>query len=132
MNTLPGKIIELNEEGKLTIVKVKVQGSVFTSIVINEGNTSEYLRVGYPIHVLFKETEVIVGVGENLQISLRNQLPGRITNIDRSNLLCKLAIDTNAGLIKSMITRNAVESLGLVEGKQVVAMIKTNEILLSQ
>lgn len=132
MNTLPGKIIELNEEGKLTIVKVKVQGSVFTSIVINEGNTSEYLRVGYPIHVLFKETEVIVGVGENLQISLRNQLPGTITKIDRSNLLCKLAIDTNAGLIKSMITRNAVESLGLVEGKQVVAMIKTNEILLSQ
>ncbi|MFZ9046818.1 MAG: TOBE domain-containing protein [Cyclobacteriaceae bacterium] len=132
MNILPGHISELNEEGKLTIAKVRVRDSEFTSIVINEGNNEDYLAVDHPINVMFKETEVIIGVGENLQISLRNQLPGTITKIDQSDLLCKLTMDTTAGVIKSMITRNAVESLRLQVGKKVVAMIKTNEILLSK
>ncbi len=130
MNILSGHISSLTDEGKLTIAKVRVRDSEFTSIVINEGNNEDYLAIDHPINVMFKETEVIIGVGENLQISLRNQLPGVISKIDKSDLLCKLTIETSAGEVKSMITRNALESLRLKVGKEVVAMIKTNEILL--
>lgn len=83
------------------------------------------------MQVMFKESEVIIAKGNEIQISLRNQLPGKIESIETSNLLCKLCVQTDAGKIKSLITRNAVESLGLSTGLEVIAMIKTNEVLLT-
>lgn len=131
MNTLSGEIAQLDHEGKLTIVQVNVNSLLFTSVIIDDGNMSDFLRVGNQVKVMFKESEVIVAVGKDIQISLRNQLPGTIQKIEYSNLLCKLTIDTAAGMVKSMITKNAVDSLGLQQGKEVIAMVKTNEILLS-
>lgn len=132
MNSLKGQITDIEVSGNMSLVSIAVGSLQFKSIVIETPSTVDYLVEGGNILVLFKETEVIIGKGENLEISLRNKLPGTISEIQLGALLAKLTIDTAEGTIISLITANAVRNLDLVVGLKITAMIKTNEILLSK
>jgi molybdate transport system regulatory protein len=132
MNSLKGEIEQIDISGNLSLVGLKVGECHFKSIVVETPETVDYLRIGGEVDVLFKETEVIIGLGDNLQISLRNKMVSTITSIEKGKLLAKLVLQTNAGDVISIITSNAVENLGLKEGLQVMAMVKTNEILLAK
>ena len=132
MNSLKGEIEHIDISGNLSLVGIKVGDCQFKSIVVETPESVDYLRVGGAVDVLFKETEVIIGIGDNMQISLRNKMISTITSIEKGKLLAKLVLQTNAGEVISIITSNAVENLNLKEGLQVMAMVKTNEILLAK
>lgn len=132
MNSLQGIIEDVEVSGNLSLVTIKVKKCVFKSIVIETPETANYLRKDGKINVLFKETEVIIGKDEKMQISLRNKMLGLIKSVESGSLLSKLVIDTNAGEIISIITTNAVKNLGLAVGSSVLAMVKTNEVLLEE
>jgi len=132
MNSLKGEIEHIDVSGNLTLVGIKVGECHFKSILVETPDTVSYLHIGNKVDVLFKETEVILGKGENLQISLRNKMLATITQIERGKLLAKVIMDTNAGKVISIITTNAVENLSLKKGTQVMAMVKTNEILITE
>jgi molybdopterin-binding protein len=132
MNSLKGEIEQIDISGNLSLVGIKVGECHFKSIVVETPETVDYLKIGRAVDVLFKETEVIIGIGENMQISLRNKMTSTITAIEKGKLLAKLVLQTNAGKVISIITSNAVENLNLKEGSQVMAMVKTNEILLAK
>jgi molybdate transport system regulatory protein len=131
MNALSGEIETLDVSGNLTLVGLRVGECNFKSIVVDTPETVKYLQIGGTVKVLFKETEVIIGTGEHLQISLRNKMKASITTIEKGKLLAKLIMQTNAGEVISIITTNAVNQLELKEGSSVLAMVKTNEILLA-
>lgn len=132
MNSLKGEIEHIEISGNLSLVGIKVGECQFKSIVVETPETVDYLRVGGAVDVLFKETEVIIAIGDNLQISLRNKMISTITSIEKGKLLAKLVLQTNAGEVISIITSNAVDNLNLKEGSEVIAMVKTNEILLAK
>lgn len=132
MNVLSGNIAEVRVNGELSIVRVEVGGHLLSSIVIDTPETADYLVKGVKVKVIFKETEVIIGTGSTEGISLRNKFRGRVEKIDSDILLSKLTIGTTVGKITSIITSNAVAELGIEEGSQVTAMIKTNELILSK
>ena len=132
MNCLQGKITTLNVYENLTLVSIKVGEVIMKSIVIETPETCSYLVEGKTIKVLFKETEVIIGIGTNLKISLRNRFECTIKHIEQGVLLSKLTLLTEGYELFSIITTNAVKQLELTEGQQVLAMIKTNEIMLSE
>ena len=131
MNSLKGKITKIEVSGNMSLVSIRVGDLDFKSIVIETPDTVDYLSQGGDILVLFKETEVIIGIGADLNISLRNKMPGRVIGLELGALLAKLTIETTVGKIISLITANAVENLAIKKGSEVVAMVKTNEILLS-
>ena len=130
MNILKGTIRNLSVSGNLTLLRIGVNDSLITAIVIDTPETSSNLKVNNPITVIFKETEVIIGKGDTSQISMRNQFKGVIKSVESKELLSKLTIDTSVGDITSIITSNAVKQLGLNIGVEVTAMVKTNEIML--
>jgi len=132
MNRLEAKIEQLNVYDPLSMVKMKLKSTGFSAIVIDTPQTASYLKVGNRVQLLFKETEVVIGKGHEHLISLQNKLEGKIRAISFGNLLCRLELDTKEGTIVSIITKKALEQLQLKEGDQVVAMIKTNEILLAE
>ena len=132
MNILKGKINEIKVNGQLSIVSVKVAETIFTAIVIDTPETAQYLKKNNPIQVIFKENEVIIGTGNMDSISLRNRLIGKIIRIDSDVLLSKLVVKTEVGDITSVITTNSVKRLKLEVGSKVTAMIKTNELILSE
>ena len=132
MNSLSGIINQIEVNGSLSLVGIKVGECDFKSIVVETPDSAEFLQIDGSINVLFKETEVIISTDSNPQISLRNKMKATIKAIDKGKLLSKLTMETNAGKVVSIITTNAVKQLNLVEGGQVLAMVKTNEVLLSE
>lgn len=132
MNSLKGKVETLNVYENLTLARIRVGEVLVTSIVIETPDTCPYLVVGKEVNVLFKENEVIIGKGSNLSISLQNRFACTIKHIEQGILLSKLTLLTQGIEIYSIITTNAVKQLGLNEGMAVQAMIKTNEIMLSE
>jgi len=132
MNLLSGEIEDLRVKSSLTLVNLKVGQTRLTTIVIDTPETAPYLRIGNSVTVIFKETEVIIGKGTEHHISLQNKLVGTILSIESGDLLSRLAMDTDAGKVVSVITTNAVNQLQLKPGTQITAMIKTNEIMLTE
>lgn len=132
MNILNGHINDIRVNGDLSIVKVRVGQIDFSTILIDTPETASYLKIDNEVKVIFKETEVILGVGDMSGISLRNKIIGVVSHIESDILLSKVVISSDIGNITSIITSNAVKQLGIVEGLELTAMIKTNELLLSK
>jgi molybdate transport system regulatory protein len=132
MNILKGKIEAIDVNGDLSIVKVRVGDMSFSSIMIDTPVTAPYLQINNSIRVIFKETEVIIGIGSVDGISLRNKMVGEVISIASDKLLSKLMIKTKVGEITSIITTNSVRRLKIKIGTEVTAMIKTNELILSK
>jgi len=131
LNILSGTIKDLQVHGNLTLVKVGVSDITFTSIVIETPETAPYLSIGTPIKVMFKETEVIIGKS-GADISLQNQIPVKVVSIEQGQLLSQLNLQYQEYTLCSIITSNAVKQLQLQPGVEVIAMIKTSEIMLSE
>lgn len=131
MNKISGRIDTITVSDHLSLVRVMIHGIYLSAIVIDTPITCSYLKVGHPITVIFKETEVIIGKGMAHEISLQNRLPGHIISIDQGDLLSKIKVKTVAGTIASIITSRAVHQLQLAVGSTITAMIKTNEVMLS-
>ncbi|GAB5527880.1 MAG: hypothetical protein Roseis2KO_57520 [Roseivirga sp.] len=132
MNILTGKIASVTPSGELSLVGVSCADLLITAIVIDTPETAPYLKPDTTVKLLFKETEVIIGKGIDHQISLRNQVMGTITGLEKGTLLSKVTITTKVGEINSIITTQAANQLGLNIGAEACAMIKTNEIMLSE
>ncbi|MDP4285282.1 MAG: TOBE domain-containing protein [Bacteroidota bacterium] len=132
MNTLKGEIRSIKVNGNLSLVTINVSDIVFKTIVIETPGTASYLKTGNNINVIFKETEVVIGKGLEHFVSLQNKLSGNILQIENGKLLSKLTIETPVGNIVAIITLDAVLQMQLQEGETITAMIKTNEIMLSE
>lgn len=131
MNSFNGNISRIEVSGNLTLTQVEVTPElVLKAIVIDTPNTAEYLKVGQRVALLFKETEVIISTDSQINISLQNQIPASIINIESGQLLSKLNLSTNAGKLNVIISTNAVKVLDLKTGDSVVAMVKLNEVML--
>ncbi len=132
MNVLPGKIVDVQVKGNLSLVIIEVGQLKLTSIVIETPDTANYLRPDQVVKVMFKETEVVIGYEQKSQVSLRNRIPVRIIAIRRGKLLSELKLAFKGHTIYSIITSQSVDQMELSAGTKVLAMIKTNEVMLSE
>jgi len=132
MNRLEGSIEKIRVCESLSLVTIDCLGQRLSSIIIETPKTVDYLIEKNSIQVLFKETEVIIGLGSNQSVSLQNQLPCKITSIKKGELLSAINLDFKGMTIRSIITSNAVNQLELKAGMEVLALIKTNEVMLAK
>lgn len=63
-------------------------------------------------------------------ISGRNQLIGRITKVEISGLMAKVALDVGGQTITAIITSDACRDLGLKKGQFAAALIKATEVMI--
>lgn len=131
MNAVDGIIIAIKSSGSLSQVEVIAGKHKFKTVVIDTPETNDYLRLGHQVKLLFKETEVAIGIGDLSNISLQNRIFGTILKLELGELQGKVTLETTIGVVKSIITADAVEQLQLREGMDAVALIKTNEIMLT-
>ncbi len=130
MNRIEGTVDRIETNGELSLVTVSSGGLVFSAIVMDSPETASWLGAGKTVHLMFKETEVVIAVEQNPVISLRNRIPGVIRHMESGKLLCRLQMDTVVGDITSIITARSAAELDLNIGSNVIAMIKTNEMML--
>lgn len=68
-----------------------------------------------------------------MQLSARNQLPGRITSVHLGEVMAEVQVDIGGGKTPvSAITRGSAESMELREGLDVVVVIKATEVLIGR
>ncbi len=130
MNQFKGKISNIETSGSLSLVKVEAGELFFTSVIIDTPDTLPQLRIGKPVEVVFKESEVIIAKAP-FEISLQNRIPGTISNIEMGVLLSKVTLQTSLGSLTALITTNAVRQLNLKTEEDVLALVKTNEVMLA-
>ncbi|MDT0677283.1 TOBE domain-containing protein [Autumnicola musiva] len=132
MNTLKGEISAIHSSGSLSMLSILVKGLQLKVIVVETPETASYLRTGKEINLLFKETEVILACGPFSAISIENRIPGTIIKILQGELLSEIKISTLQGEITAVIANTAIEELQLSKNTEVIVMVKSNEIMLSE
>jgi molybdate transport system regulatory protein len=67
-----------------------------------------------------------------MKISARNQLPGTVTSVTEGAVMAEVVVAVDGGHeIVSAITAESARRLGLAEGKRVIAIIKSTEVILA-
>ncbi|HOG73613.1 MAG TPA: TOBE domain-containing protein [Methanofastidiosum sp.] len=67
-----------------------------------------------------------------MKISARNSMEGVIKAIKKGEVAATVKVEvTKPALITSMITREAVEALGLKEGQKVRVIVKSTEVMIA-
>ena len=66
-----------------------------------------------------------------MKYGARNQLTGKVTEIKRGALMCKVKLELDPGAsVSSVMTIESMEDLSLKEGDQVKAIVKAIHVLL--
>lgn len=132
MNSFKAKITDIKTSGSFSLVSLDANELRLKSIVIDTPDTADYLKLNQVVSVIFKELEASIATQADLQISLQNQIPGTISDIQKSELLARVTLETGVGPITSVITTGSADRLKLAIGQEVFALIKTNELMLSK
>ena len=62
-------------------------------------------------------------------INVRNQFRGRVKEVIEGPVVSEIDVETPSGLIvTSVITTRSIKELGLVVGKEVIALVKATEV----
>ena len=68
-----------------------------------------------------------------MKLSARNQLNGKITNVEKGAVMSNVKIEiSDPGVITAVITKESAEKLGLSEGDDVTAIIKSTEVIIGK
>ena len=68
-----------------------------------------------------------------MQLSARNQLEGKITNVEKGAVMANIKIEiADPNVITAVITKESAEKLGLAEGDDVCAIIKSTEVIIGK
>ena len=68
-----------------------------------------------------------------MQLSARNQLEGKVTGVELGAVMANVKIEIAApNVITAVITKESAEKLGLSEGDDVTAIIKSTEVIVGK
>jgi molybdate transport system regulatory protein len=91
----------------------------------------EYLRVEGYMSKLLADQEYSTVLG--LKISARNQLKGKVLSIKKDRITAKVKVEIRApAVITVMITKEAIEELGVKIGDEIQAVIKSTEVMIAK
>ncbi|GHG12038.1 TOBE domain-containing protein [Streptomyces zaomyceticus] len=131
-NQLPGTVTAVTTGEAMASVKVRlVGGQDITAAITADAVEDLGLAEGSAVKALVKSTEVALATGPVEGLSIRNQLPGSVTEVTTGGAMGSVKVSVQGGELTAAITRDAVEDLGLAAGSSVVALIKSTEISLS-
>ena len=66
-----------------------------------------------------------------MNFSARNQLNGKVTGVDIGAVMANIKVEVSEpGVITALITKESAEKLGLKEGDDVTAIIKSTEVII--
>ncbi len=115
----------------MSLVDVAVGEDVFSATLLETPDSAPYLKVGHPVKLLFKETEVSLAKNLTGLISLRNRLSVTVLDIQRGAIMSTVSLDYRGEKLVSAVTTRSIERLQLVSGDNVEALVKANEMVIA-
>ncbi len=129
-NQFSGTVTKVSEGAVNGIVTIDVNGTPVSATISMNAIRELGLAPGKKAYAVIKATEVMVGRGEHLPLSARNQFPGKILGVEKGAVNSIVRINALGGCtISATISNNAVEELGLKEGEVALAVIKATSVM---
>lgn len=131
-NSLIGKITEIKKGAVNAVVHIGLKGSeTLTASITMESVDGMGLKVGQEILAVIKATSVIIGTaGGTMKLSARNVLAGKIQRLVRGPVMAEVVLGLPGGsTISAIITNESVDTLGLKEGGDAVAIFKASSVI---
>ncbi|WP_326573321.1 TOBE domain-containing protein [Streptomyces sp. NBC_00481] len=131
-NQIPGTITSVTPGEAMATVKVRLDGGqALTSAITLDAVEELGLAAGSAVNALVKSTEVSLANGAVEGLSIRNRLPGTVSDIATGAAMASVKVTVEGGELTAVITRDAVSDLGLEVGSPVTALIKSTEVALA-
>ena len=129
-NQFAGVVEKVNEGAVNGIVTISVNGTPVSATISMSAIRELGLVPGKAAYAVIKATEVMVGKGEHLPLSARNQFPGKITNIEKGavNSIVKRSVLGGCAM-SATISNAAVEDLALRAGDDALAVVKATSVM---
>lgn len=129
-NQFAGTVTKITEGAVNGIVTIDVSGTPVSATISMTAIRELGLEPGKKAYAVIKATEVMVGLGEHLTLSARNQFPGRVLSVEKGAVNSIVRIEALGGnTISATISNMAVEELGLEPGKAALAVIKATSVM---
>ncbi|MEW2611649.1 TOBE domain-containing protein [Streptomyces sp. NPDC047880] len=131
-NQLPGTVTALTPGEAMATVRIRLSGGQdLTAAITREAAEDLRLTPGTAVRALVKSTEISLATAPVEVLSIRNRLPGNVTDIATGDAMVSVHLTVEGGELTSAITRDAAEDLALSPGTPVVALIKATEVALA-
>jgi molybdate transport system regulatory protein len=109
----------------------KTGGGGATLTPLGQSLIEEYQRVAGYLSEVLADQEYWEVLG--LKISARNQLKGKVVSIEKDGVTAKVKVEiTVPAVVTAVITKEAVEELGVKVGDEVNAVIKSTEVMIAK
>ncbi|MEU0969517.1 TOBE domain-containing protein [Streptomyces sp. NPDC005917] len=131
-NQIPGTVTAVIPGEVMATVKVRLDGGQdLTAAITLEAVRELALAEGSAVRAMVKSTEVALATGRLSGVSIRNQLPGTVSDVTTGGAMATVKVTVDGGELTAAITKDAVTDLGLTAGSPVVALIKSTEVSLA-
>jgi molybdate transport system regulatory protein len=131
-NQLPGTVTAVTPGEAMATVGIRLTGGQdLTAAITLDAVTDLGLAPGTAVRALVKSTEVSLATAPVAGLSIRNQLPGTVTDIAAGGAMASVKVAVEGGELTSAITKDAATDLALTAGTRVVALIKSTEVSLA-
>ncbi|MEV7384751.1 MULTISPECIES: TOBE domain-containing protein [unclassified Streptomyces] len=131
-NQIPGTVTAVTPGEVMATVKVRLDGGQdLTAAITLEAVEDLGLAAGSAVRAMVKSTEVALATGRVAGVSIRNQLPGTVSEVATGGAMATVKIAVDGAELTAAITKDAATDLGLTAGSPVVALIKSTEVSLA-
>jgi molybdate transport system regulatory protein len=129
-NQLDGAIQTVTRGEVMGTVETRLaSGQLITAAITLEAIDDLALAAGQPVIVLLKSTEVSVAIGPVPSLSIRNQIPGTVFEVDQGSVMTTVKVTIEGGAtVTAAITRDGAEDLELAPGDPVTVLVKSTDV----
>ena len=129
-NQFPGTVTKIANGAVNGIVTIDVNGTPVSATISMSAIHELGLEVGKKAYAVIKATEVMVGKGEHLPLSARNQFPGKVMSVEKGAVNSIVRISAlGSNTISATISNAAVEELQLAPGMKALAVVKATSVM---
>jgi len=131
-NQIPGTVTSVTPGEVMATVRTRLTGGQdITAAITLEAVKELGLAEGTAVRTMVKSTEVSLATGPVTGLSIRNQIPGTVSDVATGGAMATVKIAVEGGELTAAITKDAVADLGLTVGTRVTALIKSTEVSLA-
>lgn len=130
-NQLTGTVCCVKEGAVNGVVTIDLGCTKVKADITMESIRELGLKEGVKATAIIKASHVMFATGtERLPLSARNQFVGKVTKVTKGAVNGHVQLTTPCGaVISGSVTNEAIEDLGLTEGADAVAIVKSTDVL---
>ena len=130
-NQFAGTVTSVKEGAVNGIVTIKTSCKEVKADITMEAIHELGLAEGKEAVAIIKASNVMFAAAtDTLAISARNQFAGKVVRVEKGAVNGRVSLETACGLhISGSITNEAIDELGLAEGVEAIAFVKSTDVM---